>query len=619
MAETKQAGHQWTLAQEHPREPRLGIFINYRRDDADDAAGWLKASLREDPVLQAHFDVFRDDDIGPLQKYEDVITERILASDVLLVVIGRQWLTIADKSGRPRLEQEDDLLRQEIEAALKSNVKVVPILLRGVSMPSRDDLPPSLAALAEWQAHRMESSEWRNHLAELVQRLDDLHAEKTAATTIDEETEEERARREREAAERARRARRQRRMARLRSFLTRPATIVIAAALVIALGAAIALWPMPEEGGWTNISDAISTNGADGVVSAAASVPNASIPYLAGGQAGGDAALWSSNDGRSWSPAAGDQLADATGAETAINVIVAPRKRNVIAIGQERSGVGQTDVAVWRSQDGRAEVWERVEDEDLGGSGRQVALAARRVHTPTDSFLLVGGYEGLQDDGQAALWRAPVTADSWDSISDDSFAEGDAASINRILCYPADEGCATIVALGWSSEAGNKDATVWTSTTGESGTWTRHPIRAPGNQRITDAVPFGDGLVAVGFSEPADGSGSDAAVWVSGDGANWTSAGNLERPGSQRVNVVVTPPTDSSLLIAAGSHQEEGAAHTDAAVWTSSDGQEWSVEGSSEAFVGAGNQAILSIVARREPVIAVGVNDDAPGVWCRGC
>jgi hypothetical protein len=618
MAGSTQAADWWRLADKPTQSPRLSIFINYRRDDAGDAASRLYEDLTEDPELQAHFEVFWDITIGPAQKYQDVIEEKVTSCDVVLVLIGRQWLTITDEAGRRRLELGDDLLRMEIEAALKKGRRVIPILVQGVKMHAREKLPPSLAELADWQAHEMRYSSWKDDLIDLVAGLDTVHVEKAGAA---EEDPEEQARRQREAAKRARRARRQRRIAQLRGVLTRPATIGVAAVLVVALVAAIVLWP-GADGGWTNISDGVPSTEQLARMNAIASVPNASLPYLAGGQLDNAGALWTSEDGQTWAPTASGQFASPIGAVTVINLIVAPRRRNVMAIGQEFSGPGETDIAVWRSQDGRAEEWEPVTDEDLGGSGRQVASSAHRVTKATEKFLLLGGYEGLQDDGGAAMWRAPTTAEEWERIVDDSFEETEAAGINRILCFPADEDCDAIVALGWSTEDGDEDATVWTSATGDSGTWTRHPVSADGDQRMTDAAHFDGRLVAVGFEVSADGSDMDAAAWTSGDGITWARIPGLARPGFQRADVVVTPGAqegESPELIVAGSQWEAKGAPTDAAVWTSSDGEAWSPAGPADVFGGPGEQDIVSVVARLDPIIAVGGSDGAPGLWCRGC
>jgi hypothetical protein len=63
-----------------------------------------------------------------------------------------KWLTIIDAHGRRRLEDPDDFVRVEIEAALTRKVRVIPILVDGAKMPHADKLPPSLAKLVRRQA-----------------------------------------------------------------------------------------------------------------------------------------------------------------------------------------------------------------------------------------------------------------------------------------------------------------------------------------------------------------------------------------------------------------------------------------------------------------------------------
>jgi hypothetical protein len=42
-------------------------------------------------------------------------------------LIGDQWVTITDEDGRRRLDNPDDFVRLEIEAALTRNVRVIPL------------------------------------------------------------------------------------------------------------------------------------------------------------------------------------------------------------------------------------------------------------------------------------------------------------------------------------------------------------------------------------------------------------------------------------------------------------------------------------------------------------
>jgi hypothetical protein len=94
-----------------------GIFISYRRDDSRHAAGRLV-----DRLAQAYHrdQLFMDvDAIEPGLDFLKVINEKVAACDVLLAVIGPAWLEARDEVGARRLDNPDDFVRLEIEAALK--------------------------------------------------------------------------------------------------------------------------------------------------------------------------------------------------------------------------------------------------------------------------------------------------------------------------------------------------------------------------------------------------------------------------------------------------------------------------------------------------------------------
>jgi WD40 repeat protein len=86
----------------------------------------------------------------------------------LLCLIGRQWLTLTDKDGRRRLDDPNDMVRLEIEAALERDVRVIPLLVDGASMPQVPDLPDSLAKLARRQALPIRSDSFRADVTRLV-------------------------------------------------------------------------------------------------------------------------------------------------------------------------------------------------------------------------------------------------------------------------------------------------------------------------------------------------------------------------------------------------------------------------------------------------------------------
>ena len=121
------------------------IFISYRREETAYPAGWLYDRLT------GHFgggQVFKDvDSIQLGDDFVEVITRAVGSCDVLLALIGDEWQTITDAHGRCRLDNPDDFVRLEIEAALSRRVLVIPVLVDGARMPRADELPDSLTAL----------------------------------------------------------------------------------------------------------------------------------------------------------------------------------------------------------------------------------------------------------------------------------------------------------------------------------------------------------------------------------------------------------------------------------------------------------------------------------------
>jgi TIR domain len=130
-----------------------GIFISYRRKQSKDFAGRLSDRLAD---RFGEGQVFMDvDAIEPGVDFAEEISHAVAACKVLLAVIGPGWLTAADERGRRRLDNPDDFVRLEIEAALARDVRVIPILVEHAVMPGQEDLPESLAGLARRQALRM--------------------------------------------------------------------------------------------------------------------------------------------------------------------------------------------------------------------------------------------------------------------------------------------------------------------------------------------------------------------------------------------------------------------------------------------------------------------------------
>jgi len=151
------------------------IFISYRREETAYPAGWLFDRLAH------HFDggqVFKDvDSIQPGDDFVEVIATAVGSCDVLLALIGAEWLTITDEHGQRRLDNPDDFVRLEIEAALTRGVRVIPILLDGARMPRADQLPASLAKLVRRQALELSPARFDFDTSRLLRVLDRTLAE----------------------------------------------------------------------------------------------------------------------------------------------------------------------------------------------------------------------------------------------------------------------------------------------------------------------------------------------------------------------------------------------------------------------------------------------------------
>jgi tetratricopeptide (TPR) repeat protein len=123
-----------------------GVFISYRREDA---SGFARAICDRLAQRLDRKNVFFDvDNIEPGVDFVDVLTERVGACDALVAVIGKRWISSSDENNRRRLDDPNDLMRIEIEAALTRGVRVIPVLVDGARMPKREDLPESLTKLA---------------------------------------------------------------------------------------------------------------------------------------------------------------------------------------------------------------------------------------------------------------------------------------------------------------------------------------------------------------------------------------------------------------------------------------------------------------------------------------
>jgi hypothetical protein len=163
------------------------IFISYRREESR----WLARSLHD--RLSARFDqkrVFMDIEDIPLG--DDIVKEiedRVGACDVLIAVIGTDWLTSKDEHEGRRLDNPEDFVRMEIATALKRDVLVIPVLVDGTLMPRSIDLPDDLKALVRRNALRLSETGFNDDCRRLIAAIEQV-LEKGADPHQDSEEEE---------------------------------------------------------------------------------------------------------------------------------------------------------------------------------------------------------------------------------------------------------------------------------------------------------------------------------------------------------------------------------------------------------------------------------------------
>lgn len=149
-------------------------------------------------------------------------------------------------------------------------------------------------------------------------------------------------------------------------------------------------------------------------------------------------------------------------------------------------------------------------------------------------------------------------------------------------------------------------------------TWTRTDdvdLRGDGAQRINHLVQLPNKLVAVGYEE-VDGD-QDAAVWTSSDGSEWTRAeeSHLAKQGRQ---IMWGATTTESGIVVVGTDHSDGTARP--AAWLSTDGDSW--ERAAVRSARSSSAVMKRVIESNDGLVAVGYEADGAdwdaAVWTSG-
>lgn len=128
------------------------------RDDLGDAVGSRNVFIDVDS-LQAG------------QDFRQVIVIAIEECTALLTLIGPRWELLEDERGAVRLRKADDLVRLELETAIRQRIGIVPVLVERATMPKPGDLPRSIRPLCDRHAVQLRHLTFRADVVKLLEAI----------------------------------------------------------------------------------------------------------------------------------------------------------------------------------------------------------------------------------------------------------------------------------------------------------------------------------------------------------------------------------------------------------------------------------------------------------------
>ena len=272
-----------------------------------------------------------------------------------------------------------------------------------------------------------------------------------------------------------------------------------------------------------------------------------------------DAAIWTSVDGETWSRVPHDE--DVLGGAWIESVTLGGP--GLVAVGGTGGYNTDGDAVVWTSVDGIT--WSRVpHDESVFGGANSYFMSDVTVGGPGLVAVGSGGGIGPWDrgDNHAAVWTS-VDGIIWSRVPDDEALLSTGGNSAPMLSVTA--GGPGLVAVGsdWWTQ-GLARTPVWTSPDGI--TWTRVPDDETVRGVMMDVTVGGPGLVAVGCVCAASWS---PVVWTSVDGITWTPLPDDDavlRHEDHMYSVNIQGP----YLVAVGTDGSGTVPRRDAVVWVRS-------------------------------------------------
>jgi hypothetical protein len=169
----------WESAGEHGAEPRGTVYISYRRADSEAAARLYDGLTDRLGSGRVFLDV---GSVGVGQAWSQAFAAHLETASAVIALIGTSWLAASPGAGTAP-QETGDFVDDEIAAALRRDVPVIPVLLEDAPMPSRSQLPPGVQALADRQAIVLHSARWERDVDRLAAALQSVAGPAQPAAT----------------------------------------------------------------------------------------------------------------------------------------------------------------------------------------------------------------------------------------------------------------------------------------------------------------------------------------------------------------------------------------------------------------------------------------------------
>src|SRR5215471_7871911 len=171
------------------------VFISYRRDDSSGYAHAIHARLvQQFSQNQVFMDV---DTLEPGVDFVRAIEKAVGECDVLVALIGKRWLGV-EPGDTSRLDNTKDYVRLEVSSGLARDIRVIPVLVDGMTMPKEDSLPTPVRPITRRNAIEISNTRFNYDVDQLVTAVGKILDAAEAKRKADEEQERNRAQQEAE-------------------------------------------------------------------------------------------------------------------------------------------------------------------------------------------------------------------------------------------------------------------------------------------------------------------------------------------------------------------------------------------------------------------------------------